>query len=86
MIEKKFELTNKSGLHARPASKFCAIARSFHCNIKVKYDDQVIDAKRILDLMAANLKRGMVFQVECDGSDENQAIVSLSSFVEALDD
>lgn len=86
MIKKNFKLLNKSGLHARPASKLCVMARGFHCEIQLEYDDQKIDVKRILDLMAANLKQGMLFQITCEGTDEIHAMDSIASFIENLDD
>jgi phosphotransferase system HPr (HPr) family protein len=86
MIRKQFELMNKSGLHARPASKLCAMARGFFCDVQVNFNDQIIDAKKILDLMAANLKPGAKFLVVCDGPDEGLAMDLITEFIKNLDE
>lgn len=86
MIQETITLMNPSGLHARPASKFCAIARKFNCMIQIEFDDQRIDAKMILDVMAANLKQGASVHLICEGDDEIEAMAALTSFLAVLVD
>ena len=86
MIHETVTLMNPSGLHARPASKFCAISRNFSCAIRIEFDNQSIDAKMILDVMAANLKKGVRIHLSCEGDDEVEAMAALTTFVAALID
>ena len=39
MPQKDFTITNKLGIHARPAAQFVKIANGFPCEIRVEKDD-----------------------------------------------
>lgn len=77
MISKNFKITNPSGLHLRPAGMFAQTAMKFDCNIKIKYNNQEIAGKSVLNIMAAAIKCGSEITVVCDGKDEGKAIEAL---------
>lgn len=86
MVKMCVSVKNPSGLHARPASKLCAIARSYKCNSSINCGEFNIDIKKILDLMSANLRNGDELEVICDGIDEKQAIKEIVEFIQNLDE
>jgi phosphocarrier protein HPr len=74
MIEKAFEVTNKSGLHARPASLFVNETKNHKANIKLTFEDRQVDAKSILGIMSLGIPKGSKVSIQIDGEDEEVAL------------
>lgn len=72
MVSQKITVTNKSGLHLRPASELSKIAVSCKSNITIIKDEQRINPKSILSLMNASIKCGDEIIIECDGETAEQ--------------
>ena len=74
------------GLHARPASQFVKMASGFQSEIKVRNltsDSAPVDAKSILSVLTLGVERGHEIEVEISGLDEEEALRSLQSLIEA---
>lgn len=84
MVTIRVQLPNPSGLHARPASKLCAIAKKHKSECLLLSGDVKVDVKRILDLMAANFKQGTWLEIKCSGSDELAAASAINHFISHL--
>jgi len=82
MIQRTVTITNKFGLHARPASRFVEIADTFEADIYIKKIGQKANARSILDVMSIAAGAGEIIIV-ADGIDEKEAIESL---INGLDD
>jgi len=57
MKELEITITNKTGLHARPAAKFVQIATKFTSKVKISVNNKVTDGKSILALMGLRVKQ-----------------------------
>ncbi len=86
MVEKEVQVTNPTGLHARPASKLCGAAQQFSSKILVIVGDKVADAKSILNIMACGISQGTLIKVTAEGPDEVEALAAVTSFIENLAD
>ncbi len=75
------KLENETGLHARPASKFVEKASQFESDIKVKKEDQEINAKSIMGVLSLGAKQGDTIEILADGSDAEEALNSLEKLV-----
>ena len=78
MVSKKIVISNKLGMHMRPAQKFVKLATASGCNVEVVHKGCVIDAKSIMNLLAACIKCGDEIGVRCTGDGEAQALEVLS--------
>lgn len=77
-------LTNKVGIHARPASAFVRVANAFQCEIKVSVPGKLdADGKRLMTLLALNAGRGTLLTIEADGDDADKAVQALHELVQA---
>ncbi len=79
-------VTNKSGLHARPANLFVESAARFSSRITVENLDRAsrpVDAKSILMLLTAGVQSGHRIRLTADGADEEAALADLGALVEA---
>lgn len=75
-------LTNKSGLHARPAAQFVQKAASFQSKVKLEGNGKTADAKSILQVLGMGLKQGTAITITAEGVDEKQCIQALEALVE----
>lgn len=81
MIEKKLEIINKLGLHARAAAKLTGITSRFSSDIKISKEGRQVDGKSIMSVMmlAASIGTELSFLVE--GDDELDAITAIETLV-----
>ena len=77
MKTEKIILKNETGLHARPASEIAKIASKYQCTINLIVIDKTINAKSILNIMAAGIKSSTEIEIQCDGADEEAALAEL---------
>lgn len=77
MKREKIILKNETGLHARPASELAKIASKYESNINLNIGDKKVNAKSILNIMAAGIKASTEIIIECDGKDEEEAMQEL---------
>lgn len=78
MKTQKVVLKNETGLHARPASELAKIATKYQSTINLIIEGKpVINAKSILNIMAAGIKNSTEIEIQCDGADEEAAMNEL---------
>lgn len=82
MVSKSITLTNKSGLHARPASELAKVASKCKSDILIKTGEKNINPKSVLNLMAAAITCGTEITVECSGDTEEE---DLKVIIEAIE-
>ncbi len=82
MLEKQVEVKLKTGLQARPAALFVQEANRFSADIFLEKDGKKVSAKSIMGLMSLAIGSGVVITIIADGDDEENAIQSLTDFVQ----
>ncbi len=77
-------LTNKIGLHARPAIQLTKLAKRFSSQIQIKTasNSPWIDAKSIVQVMAAKAPRGTRLEIAVNGDDAREALQSLLDLIQ----
>lgn len=83
MIKREITITNKSGLHARPAGEFAKAAASFRSGITIEFGNRKLNAKSIINLLSGGINSGSTICIIADGEDEQQAIERLAELVES---
>lgn len=79
MVEKKIEVINKLGLHARAAAKLVKLASSFESDIQLCREDESFDkktanAKSIMGVMMLAASKGTYLTLNAEGPDMLEAI------------
>ena len=82
MVSQKVIISNPSGLHARPESVLVQAAGKCQSDVILVYGEKRIQAKSILNLMAAAIKSGSEVVVECSGETEEEDLKKLVSLIE----
>lgn len=81
MPTREFTVTNKLGIHARPAAQFVKTASKFSCDIQVEKDDEQADGKSIMGLMMLAAGHGSVLIISAEGDDADAALDALGELI-----
>jgi len=77
----EFTVTNKLGIHARPAAQFVKTASQFTCDIQVDKDDEQADGKSIMGLMMLAAGHGSILSITTEGADADEALEALGTLI-----
>lgn len=77
----EFTVTNKLGIHARPAAQFVKTASQYTCDIQVEKDDEQADGKSVMGLMMLAAGHGSVLVITTDGDDADEALTALGNLI-----
>ena len=83
MVSKKLKVVNSEGFHMRPASNFSAAMGKYSSDIKIEVNNMEVNAKSVMNLIAACIKFGTEINIVCGGEDEQEAINEAVSMVES---
>ena len=84
MLTDCVKISNETGLHTRPGTRFVKLAKTFECDITVKKGGREFNAKSLLKLMKIGVSQGDLIELKCDGTDEKAALKSLKNFISNL--
>jgi phosphocarrier protein HPr len=79
-------VSNKLGLHARPAMQFVDVANGFRSDIKVtKFGEEPgeADGKSVMQMIILAATEGTQMRIEADGDDAEQAVCALAQLFES---
>ena len=80
-VTKELLVSNKLGIHARPAAMFVKVANKFACNIFVEKDGEQVNGKSIMGLMMLAAGPGSKLTVEAEGLDASAAVADLEALM-----
>ncbi len=83
MVSKTFTIKNEMGLHMRPANLFVTAMTKFSSDVYIIFNGKRINAKSIMNIMAACIKCGSTITVECSGDDEQEMMNKASELIES---
>ncbi|HTV68830.1 MAG TPA: phosphoenolpyruvate--protein phosphotransferase [Rhizobiaceae bacterium] len=70
------------GLHARPATRFVKLAKSFECEVEIVKDGKAVSAKSPVKLMLLAVKENQEVTVRANGADAAEAVEALIGYLE----
>ena len=79
--KREVHITNKLGLHARPAAEFVKRANSFRSEIWIVKDGKRYSATSLIDILRANLDWGATGTLEAHGVDAEEALERLEKLL-----
>ena len=88
MYAKEFTIQNRTGLHARPASDFVALAATFKSKIELSRAGEAdrYHGKSIIMLLTLGLMQGERATLSAEGEDEREAVDALAELVANMQD
>jgi phosphocarrier protein HPr len=82
--QREVSITNKLGLHARPAAQFVKRVRSFRSEIWLIKEGKRFSASSLIDVLRANLDCGATATLEAHGVDADEALGELEKLLAEL--
>lgn len=82
MVTQKTTIKNPTGLHLRPAGLFCKTAVQFKSKITFQSRNVTSNAKSMLSVLGACIKRGDEIELICEGEDEQEALEAMVKIIE----
>lgn len=81
-VNTEVTITNKSGLHARPASIFVQEANRYKAQIEINFNSKIVNAKSILGILSLGIHKGSTILLDAEGEDAEAALSGLKALVE----
>jgi phosphocarrier protein HPr len=82
IVSRQVTVTNKLGVHARPAAMFVKTASKFESSITVEKDGEQINGKSIMGLMMLAAGPGSRLTITAEGRDAEAAVRELEQLFE----
>jgi phosphocarrier protein len=88
MYQRQTLVANPTGIHARTASDFIALAKKFEAKIKIKRAEDTdgeedVNAKSIVHVLGLGICQGEDVIITAEGSDEKEAVDSLIGLIDS---
>lgn len=79
-------IINPTGLHARPASDFVSMAKTYRSKITIRDlspEGRSGNAKSIITLLTLGLTKGKNIEIQAEGEDEEAAVTHLVELIQS---
>ena len=83
MTERTVTISNKNGLHARPAAEIVKMAAKFQSDLLLVRDDLEVNGKSIMGVMMLAAEFGSSLLLRADGPDETEAVGAIAQLIES---
>jgi phosphocarrier protein HPr len=80
-VVKQVILTNKLGMHARPAAMFVKIVAKFQSDIFVEKDGEQVNGKSIMGLMMLAAGCGSKLKITAQGEDAEKVVSEIEKLI-----
>ena len=84
MLEKRFKITNLTGLDARNSSVLVTKCGKFASEISLQSSNITVNLKSIMGVMSLNVHKGEIIKIIVSGTDEVEALDEISYTIEEL--
>ena len=82
IMTREVTLTNRYGMHVRPAGLFAKTASRFDADVMVEKEGNVVSGKSIMALMTLEAANGAVLKISASGPQAKEALDELEALVE----
>ena len=83
MVSKELKVVNSQGFHMRPATGFVNNMSKYKSDVTIKFNGRDVNAKSLMNVIAACIKFGSEIEVVCDGEDEQEALNEAVQMIES---
>ena len=83
MTEQTVTITNRAGIHARPAAILVQATKDFTCSIYFERGKDRVNAKSIMGVITLGASYGTEIKIIADGEDEKAAVKTLVRLFES---
>ena len=81
MVERSVQITNKNGLHARPAAEIVKVSAKFQSEVTLVKDGMEVNGKSIMGVMMLAAECGSSLTLRAEGADADAALDALATLI-----
>ena len=81
-VEKKIQIQNELGLHARAATKLVQLASKFPCDFTLSKDGNEVNGKSIMGVLMLVASKGTWIVMKAKGDKAQEAIDAISKLID----
>lgn len=81
-LQRRFEICNKKGLHARASARFVETVEQFNAVARVSKDGLTVTGDSIMGLLMLAAAKGASIEVTATGEDAEALMTALSALIE----
>jgi phosphocarrier protein HPr len=81
IVTKEFLVSNRLGIHARPAALFVKTANRYRCDVFVEKDGEKVNGKSIMGLMMLAAGPGSKIKIHAEGQDASAALNEIETLI-----
>lgn len=81
-VKRQVTIVNELGLHARAAAKLVKLASRFESAVRLRRDEQAVDAKSIMAVMMLAAGKGVRVEIEANGLDADEVVSELEALIQ----
>jgi len=81
MVERSVQITNKNGLHARPAAEIVKVSAKFQSEVTLVKDGMEVNGKSIMGVMMLAAECGSSLTLRAEGADADAALDALAALI-----
>ena len=78
MTEKTITISNRAGIHARPAAVIVQAAKDFNASIYFEKGNDQVNAKSIMGILTLAATYGTELKIVAEGDDEEKAVETIA--------
>ncbi|MCK4909766.1 MAG: HPr family phosphocarrier protein [Planctomycetes bacterium] len=82
-LEKDVKITNKLGIHVRPASRIADTANKFKSKITFIKDGFEVNARSIIELLTLAAGQNTAIKIKSEGEDAEAALQAIVNLIES---
>jgi phosphocarrier protein HPr len=82
MTTRKVKITNRAGIHARPAALLVQTANGFDSQIFLEKDSERINGKSIMGIITLGATYNSEINIIAEGKDEAEAVEAIATLFE----
>lgn len=86
MVSKMVTVRNETGFHVRPAGRLSKAAEGCSSKVEIIYGHNIINAKSMLNILSAAIRKGDQIELRCTGPDEEKDLERIAEIVKYLED
>lgn len=77
----EFTVTDKAGIHARPAGLIAKKAKEFESIVTIEHGGKTVNAAKLIALMGMGVRQSDKIKITVEGSDEEAAAKAMEEFL-----
>ena len=82
VVEKKMQIQNELGLHARAATKLVQLASKFPCEFTISKDGNEVNGKSIMGVLMLVASKGTWVTLKTKGDKAQEAIDAIAKLID----